>query len=147
VSPAEAIDVAHRWFERHSGWAPPDHVTVAEWLADGVCRCPDECLTSPDGWCEHGLASWWLILTAPRRGGEATAWDPGLMLPHPWRMDLSRPWAAEAIAAHEAAVAAGQAGYLDPRTGKYVMTARYHWERGNCCGSGCRHCPYVALPE
>jgi hypothetical protein len=37
---------------------------LAEWLADGVCRCPDECLVAPEGWCEHGLASWWLILDA-----------------------------------------------------------------------------------
>ena len=31
-------------------------------VADGVCRCPDECLVTPEGWCEHGLASWALIL-------------------------------------------------------------------------------------
>ncbi|MGA2808958.1 MAG: DUF5522 domain-containing protein [Terracidiphilus sp.] len=23
-----------------------------------------------------------------------------------------------------------------------VFTAAYHWKRGSCCGSGCRHCPY-----
>src|SRR4029077_17957403 len=23
-----------------------------------------------------------------------------------------------------------------------VFTARYHLNRGACCGSGCRHCPY-----
>ncbi len=23
-----------------------------------------------------------------------------------------------------------------------VMTERYHLERGDCCGNGCRHCPY-----
>lgn len=23
-----------------------------------------------------------------------------------------------------------------------VLTARYHVERGFCCGHGCRHCPY-----
>jgi hypothetical protein len=33
-------------------------------MDDGVCRCPDECLVEPDGWCDHGLASWWLILRA-----------------------------------------------------------------------------------
>jgi hypothetical protein len=37
---------------------------MAEWLADGVCRAPDDCLVTPDGWCGHGLASWWLILDA-----------------------------------------------------------------------------------
>jgi hypothetical protein len=39
---------------------------MAEWLADGVCRAPDDCLVTPDGWCAHGLASWWLILDALR---------------------------------------------------------------------------------
>ena len=36
--------------------------TLDEWIADGVCRCPDGCLVAPDAWCEHGLASWRLIL-------------------------------------------------------------------------------------
>ena len=26
--------------------------------------------------------------------------------------------------------------------GLLVYTAAYHLERGSCCGSGCRHCPY-----
>ena len=60
----EAIRNAHAWFEVNSGWAPPDPATIAEWSADGVCRCPDECLVTPEGWCEHGLASWCLILEA-----------------------------------------------------------------------------------
>ena len=59
---AEAIQNAQEWFEVNSGWAPPDDDELAEWLSDGVCRCPDECLVEPEGWCEHGLASWWLIL-------------------------------------------------------------------------------------
>ena len=25
---------------------------------------------------------------------------------------------------------------------KMVMTEQYHIKRGNCCGNGCRHCPY-----
>lgn len=65
---AEAIRNAHAWFEVNSGWAPPDDDTLAEWVADGVCRCPDECMVAPDAWCEHGLASWWLILRALRAG-------------------------------------------------------------------------------
>jgi hypothetical protein len=27
--------------------------------------------------------------------------------------------------------------------GLMVMTAQYHLKRGYCCGSGCRHCPYI----
>src|SRR5947207_8110528 len=60
----EAVRNAHEWFEVNSGWAPPDEETLAEWDAEGVCRSPDDCLVAPDGWCNHGLASWRLILTA-----------------------------------------------------------------------------------
>jgi len=27
--------------------------------------------------------------------------------------------------------------------GLVVYTAAYHLQRGQCCGSGCRHCPFV----
>jgi hypothetical protein len=60
----EAVENAHAWFEVNSGWAPPEVDELAEWLADGVCRCPDHCLVAPDAWCDHGLASWALILAA-----------------------------------------------------------------------------------
>ena len=26
--------------------------------------------------------------------------------------------------------------------GYIVLTAKYHMERGSCCGNGCMHCPY-----
>lgn len=64
MTPADAVRNAHAWFENNSGWAPPDVDELAEWVADGVCRCPDRCLVAPDAWCSHGLASWWLILKA-----------------------------------------------------------------------------------
>lgn len=64
MTAAEAVANAHAWFEANSGWAPPDEDTLAEWLADGAGRAPDECSVAPDGWCEHGLASWRLILAA-----------------------------------------------------------------------------------
>jgi hypothetical protein len=63
VSPT-ALERTHEWFEHNSGWAPPDVDTLAEWVADGVCRAPDDCLVAPDGVCEHGLASWKLVLEA-----------------------------------------------------------------------------------
>lgn len=31
--------------------------------------------------------------------------------------------------------------------GRYVFTAYYHLKRGRCCGSGCRHCPYIPKHE
>jgi hypothetical protein len=50
-------------------------------------------------------------------------------------------------AAHDAAVAAGEPGYLDPDTGFFVFTSVALAERGACCGSGCRHCPYTDSSE
>jgi hypothetical protein len=49
---------------------------------------------------------------------------------------------ARVRAAHDAAVRAGQAGYVDPTSGYFVFTAAHLAARGSCCGSGCRHCPY-----
>jgi hypothetical protein len=63
---AAAIRRAHDWFEVNSGWAPPDEETLAEWTADGLSPCPDGCYAPTQGWCEHGLASWWLILDSLR---------------------------------------------------------------------------------
>ena len=33
--------------------------------------------------------------------------------------------------------------------GYIVLTAKYHLERGHCCGNGCLHCPYnyINVPE
>ena len=33
--------------------------------------------------------------------------------------------------------------------GYIVLTAKYHLERGSCCGNGCRHCPfeYINVPQ
>lgn len=46
------------------------------------------------------------------------------------------------MARHAAAVAANVPTYVDPVTGHIVFTARFLAERGYCCDSGCRHCPY-----
>ena len=32
--------------------------------------------------------------------------------------------------------------YYYNEQGYVVLTARYHLERGECCGNGCLHCPY-----
>ncbi len=44
--------------------------------------------------------------------------------------------------AHRQAIAEGRDGYIDPSTGYFVFTVRYLSDRGKCCQSGCRHCPY-----
>lgn len=45
---------------------------------------------------------------------------------------------------HADAVSRGDRTYRDPRTGLTVMTSLAHLDRGYCCESGCRHCPYGA---
>ena len=78
TSAGEALARTFGWFHEHSGWAPPDPETLADWLADGVCRAPDECLVEPEGWCDHGLASWELLrrdLEAFDRGGVGQSVD------------------------------------------------------------------------
>ncbi|MDQ2839237.1 MAG: DUF5522 domain-containing protein [Actinomycetota bacterium] len=69
-----------------------------------------------------------------------------LVDPHPHRLDRGRPDCASVLATHRRAVAAGRTNYVDPSTGWTVLTARFLWERGTCCDSGCRHCPYYEDP-
>jgi len=54
-------------------------------------------------------------------------------------MATEQPWWHEA---HETANQAGSDGYVDPRTGLFVMTRGYLERRGTCCANECRHCPY-----
>jgi hypothetical protein len=63
--------------------------------------------------------------------------------PHPSRLPPDHPSRAEILRAHAVALDAGDAGYLDPDTGLFVLTAGFLASRGTCCGRGCRHCPYV----
>jgi Family of unknown function (DUF5522) len=69
--------------------------------------------------------------------------ERALTEPHPTRLASDHPGRAEILAAHSAALLAGDAGYIDPFTGLFVLTAGYLAERGSCCTRGCRHCPYV----
>ena len=46
-------------------------------------------------------------------------------------------------ALHERACRDGEEFYVDPETGWRVFTEVGLRRRGSCCGSGCRHCPYV----
>ena len=141
---AEAIRRTHEWFEANSGWAPPDPDTLSDWLSEGVCRCPDECLVAPADRCPHGLASWWMVLrTLDRPDGDAPL-PPVRLVPHPDRLDPCRGDEYVAVIdAHHRALLDGEVGYLDPTSGLFVQTARTLWNRGACCEQGCRHCPFV----
>jgi hypothetical protein len=66
-----------------------------------------------------------------------------LLVPHPKRLPPDTPGYEEILALHEAAIRAGQSLYKDPLSGLSVMNAQHLWERGYCCYSGCRHCPWV----
>ena len=69
--------------------------------------------------------------------------DRALTEPHPARLPLDHPNRNQILAAHAAALGAEEAGYLDPASGLFVLTAGFLAARGTCCGRGCRHCPYV----
>ena len=68
--------------------------------------------------------------------------DRPLTEPRSDRFDRSSPGAGAALAAHAAALAAGEPSYRDPISGYRVLTAATLAERRTCCGLGCRHCPY-----
>jgi hypothetical protein len=70
--------------------------------------------------------------------------DRPLTEPHPSRLDPRRPDRQAILAAHAAAMAADDDGYVDPSSGLFVFTARYLARRGSCCDTACRHCPYVS---
>lgn len=63
--------------------------------------------------------------------------------PHPTRLDPARGDYCAIFAAHARAVRRGEAGYVDPATGLFVLTAATLQARGTCCSQGCRHCPFV----
>jgi hypothetical protein len=69
--------------------------------------------------------------------------DRPLTEPHADRLSPDDPVFPEIIRAHTGALAAGADTYVDPRSGFTVLTAAYLARRGHCCGSGCRHCPYL----
>ena len=63
--------------------------------------------------------------------------------PHPQRLSHRHRSFVEIMARHSAAVAVGEPCYNDPTSGLTVFTAAFLAERGYCCDSGCRHCPFV----
>ena len=66
-----------------------------------------------------------------------------LLRPHPRRLSPDDPNYDQIMAIHAEAVRRGERLYRDPESDLYVMTAVQLWERGYCCYSGCRHCPWV----
>jgi ATP-binding cassette subfamily B (MDR/TAP) protein 1 len=46
------------------------------------------------------------------------------------------------VSIHDRACAKQETFYVDPASRYRVFTEYAHLQRGKCCGSGCRHCPY-----
>ncbi|MEI7654266.1 MAG: DUF5522 domain-containing protein [Actinomycetota bacterium] len=69
--------------------------------------------------------------------------DVAIPRPHPSRLSPERRDYQVIVEAHERAVRAKETFYRDPTTGLYVLTCATHLERGFCCETGCRHCPYL----
>jgi hypothetical protein len=63
--------------------------------------------------------------------------------PHPSRLPPGHPHRDQILAAHAEAMERGDSGYTDPDSGLFVLTAAFLADRGACCESGCRHCPYL----
>lgn len=68
---------------------------------------------------------------------------PELLVPAESRLPADHPHYDLIVARHLQAVREGQSLYPDPVTGLWAMTALGLWERGSCCESGCRHCPWA----
>jgi len=66
-----------------------------------------------------------------------------VVLPLPRRYSPHHRGYELGMARHAVAVAAGVPVYRDPVTGNSVFTAVFLADRGFCCDSGCRHCPYA----
>jgi len=65
-----------------------------------------------------------------------------LTVPATSRLPADTPGRVGMLAAHAAAIERDEAGYIDPSSGLFVLTARFLANRGSCCERGCRHCPY-----
>lgn len=77
-------------------------------------------------------------------GGRRPGWRHE---PSPSRLAPDHPRWAEVLGAHDAALAAGRPTYVDPLSGYQVMTADTLSARGECCDTGCRHCPWAPAAD
>ncbi|HVW34459.1 MAG TPA: DUF5522 domain-containing protein [Acidimicrobiia bacterium] len=68
---------------------------------------------------------------------------PELLKPHPRRLPPDTPGYDEILALHEDAIRRGETSYRDPLSGLFALTAQHLWDRGYCCYSMCRHCPWA----
>lgn len=79
-------------------------------------------------------------------GNEAVVRTDGIEVPLPRRLDSSNQRFAQIMTLHREAVTRRRPTYRDPLSGYSVFTAKFLADRGYCCASGCRHCPFEQLP-
>lgn len=70
--------------------------------------------------------------------------DRPLDRPSAKRLRLNHPQYEAIVRLHREAMERGEPGYRDPSSKLFVFSAKFLADRGYCCNSGCRHCPYVA---
>lgn len=70
----------------------------------------------------------------------------GITVPLESRLSTGTEFHAEVMRRHEVALRDRRPTYRDPVSGYTVFTARFLADRGYCCHSGCRHCPYDIVP-
>lgn len=68
----------------------------------------------------------------------------GIRVPRADRLPPSARHRDDVLRAHDEAVNRRASTYRDPISGLSVFTGSFLAERGYCCESGCRHCPYEA---
>ncbi|MSO40020.1 MAG: hypothetical protein EXQ66_06335 [Ilumatobacteraceae bacterium] len=69
----------------------------------------------------------------------------GLTRALPQRLNANNPDFLVISQLHDEAVSQNRPCYRDPTSGYSVFTAVFLNDRGYCCESGCRHCPFEPL--
>jgi hypothetical protein len=64
--------------------------------------------------------------------------------PHARRLSPGHAHYDVIVERHAEALSKGLPNYADPLSGFRVFTAGFLARRGDCCDSGCRHCPFVS---
>ncbi|KAI2520811.1 C1orf53 isoform 1 [Pan troglodytes] len=119
------------------------------WARTGAALCRQPSAAPPPAplWVRAGFRQQLSLTLCPANEGNCGGSAPST----PGRPErAARPSVSEELTAaerqiaelHAAACAAGQLNYVDPATGYVVLTQIAHLQRGECCGSACRHCPY-----
>lgn len=81
----------------------------------------------------------------PKRHHGQVTWrlrSDGVRVPRPDRLPPSLRHQEDIVRAHEEAIRQRASTYRDPISRLSVFTGLFLAERGYCCESGCRHCPY-----